>query len=63
MHVGEITETVYDTCLPNLTEDVASVFVHLGENQTQTWLMVRLPSPEMPPGTVKIPKGTELSAR
>jgi len=62
-HVGEITETVYDTYLPNLTEDVASVFVHLGNNQTQTWLMVRLPSPEMPPGTVKTPTGAELSAR
>jgi hypothetical protein len=62
-HVGDLTETVYDTYLPNLTEDVASVFVHLDKNQTQTWLMVRLPSPEMPPGTVKIPRGAELSAR
>jgi len=62
-HVGDITDTVYDTYLPNLTEDVASVFVHLDKNQTQTWLMVRLPSPEMPPGTVKVPAGPELSTR
>jgi hypothetical protein len=62
-HVGEITETVYDTYLPNLTDDVASVFVHLGNSQTQTWLLVRLPSPEMPPGTVKIPTGADLTAR
>jgi hypothetical protein len=63
-HVGDITETVYDTYLPNLTEDVASVFVHLDKNQKpQTWLLVRLPSPEMPPGAVKVPTGGELSAR
>jgi hypothetical protein len=29
--------------------DVASVFVHFGEKTTQTWLLVRLPSPEIPP--------------
>jgi hypothetical protein len=55
-HVGDAVNTVYETTLPELTADVASVFVHFGEMQTQTWLLVRLPSPEMPPTTVKIPE-------
>jgi hypothetical protein len=45
----------YDTGLSNFENDVASVFVHFGEAQTQTWLLVRLPSPEIPPGPVKTP--------
>ena len=58
-HIGEVTTTVYETGLSNLENDVASVFVHFGETQTQTWLIVRLPSPEMPPGTVKLPEIAE----
>ena len=53
-HVGDATQTVYETGLAGLENDVASVFVHFGEKQTQTWLLVRLPSPEMPPGPVKL---------
>ena len=55
-HFGEATQTVYETGLSSLQNDVATVFVHFGENQTQTWLLVRLPSPEIPPGTVKLPE-------
>jgi len=54
-HVGDATQTVYETGLSGLDSDVVSVFVHFGEAQTQTWLLVRLPSPEIPPGTVKLP--------
>jgi hypothetical protein len=54
-HVGEATQTVYETGLANFEYDVASVFIHFGENSTQTWLMVRLQSPEIPPGPVKLP--------
>jgi len=54
-HVGDNKETVYETSLPSLTSDVASVFVHMGQEQTQTWLLVRLPSPEMPPSAVQLP--------
>ena len=54
-HVGNATQTVYETGLSGFQNDVVSVFVHFGETQTQTWLLVRLPSPEMPPGTVKLP--------
>lgn len=55
-HVGDATQTVYETGLSSVENDVASVFVHFGEAQTQTWLLVRLPSPELPPGTVKLPE-------
>ena len=55
-HFGQVTRTVYETGLSSLQGDVASVFVHFGEEQTQTWLLVRLPSPEIPPGTVTLPE-------
>ncbi|MEO8352339.1 MAG: hypothetical protein ABI680_11455 [Chthoniobacteraceae bacterium] len=55
-HVGDVPQTVYETSLSSLQNDVASVFVHFGEDSTQTWLLVRLPSPEVPPGPVKIPE-------
>lgn len=55
-HVGEATQTIYETGLSSFENDVASIFVHFGESQTQTWLLVRLPSPEIPPGTVKLPE-------
>jgi hypothetical protein len=55
-HIGENTNTVYETGISSLTYDAASVFVHFGPEQTQTWLLVRLPSPEMPPGAIKLPE-------
>ena len=55
-HVGEATGTIYETGLTSLENDVASTFVHFGEAQTQTWLLVRIPSPEIPVGTVKLPE-------
>ncbi|MEM7144099.1 MAG: hypothetical protein AAF591_03125 [Verrucomicrobiota bacterium] len=54
-HVGENTTTVYETGLSSFDNDVAPIFVHFGETQTQNWLLVRMTSPEMPPGTVKLP--------
>ncbi|MDH4477942.1 MAG: hypothetical protein QE274_15820 [Verrucomicrobiaceae bacterium] len=55
-HIGQVDNTVYETGLSNFENDVASLFVHFGTQQTQTWLLVRMPSPEMPPGTVKLPE-------
>jgi hypothetical protein len=40
--------TVIETGLQNLTQDVASCLVHFGSNTTQTWLLVRQKQPEMP---------------
>jgi hypothetical protein len=54
-HLGNATQTVYETGLAGFANDVVSVFVHFGDVETQTWLLVRLPSPEMPPSTVQLP--------
>ena len=40
--------TVLETSLQNLTQDVAGCLVHFGADITQTWLLVRLKQPEMP---------------
>ena len=40
--------TVIETGLQNLTQDVASCLVLFGSNTTQTWLLVRQKKPEMP---------------
>ena len=40
--------TVIETGLQSLTQDVASCLVHFGPETTQTWLLVRLKQPEMP---------------
>jgi hypothetical protein len=47
-HVGSKSGTVYEAGAANLTQDVAPVLVHFGTDVTQTWLLVRLPSPDMP---------------
>lgn len=40
--VGDNKNTVYDTGIYNLTKDEAPLLVHVGKDQTQQWLMVRL---------------------
>ena len=40
--------TVIESGLQNLTQDVASCLVHFGPDTTQTWLLVRQKQPEMP---------------
>jgi hypothetical protein len=40
--------TVLETSLQNLAQDVAGCLVHFGADVTQTWLLVRLKQPEMP---------------
>jgi len=59
-HVGEATQTVYEGGLTGMQNDVMSVFVHFAGAQTQTWLLVRIPSPEIPPGPVQLPDGKKL---
>jgi hypothetical protein len=51
--IGQNGETVIETGLFNLTRDVTSVAVHFKDN-TQTWLMVRLPQPAMPDQPTKV---------
>ena len=43
--VGDKKSTVVETGLYNLTQDETPVLVHFGDQQTQTWLMVRLEEP------------------
>jgi len=57
-HIANNTQTVFETGLSSLNYDVAGVFVHFGPNQTQNWMMVRLPSPDLPPGPATIPPDT-----
>jgi hypothetical protein len=44
--VGENKTTVYDTGISNLTKDEAPVLIHLGNDKTQQWLLVRLKQSE-----------------
>lgn len=43
---GKNQDIVMETGIYNLTKDEATALVHFGEQDTQTWLMVRLPEPE-----------------
>lgn len=54
-HIGEQESPVYEAGLAGFENDVAAAFVHFGEDLTQEWLLVRMPSPEMPPETVHLP--------
>jgi hypothetical protein len=57
-HVGDKTNTVYETGVANLTLDVAPVLIHFGPQTTQTWLLVRMSSPDqstMPTAPAPVP--------
>ncbi len=43
---GENQDLVMETGIYNLTQDEATALVHFGADQTQTWLLIRLPEPE-----------------
>jgi hypothetical protein len=43
--IGDNTETIFETSLANLTQDVSPVAIYFGKAQTQTWLLVRMPEP------------------
>jgi hypothetical protein len=53
--------TVIETGLQNLTQDVASCLVHFGPDTTQTWLLVRQKQPEMPNAPQTAEAGTNGS--
>ena len=53
--------TVIETGLQNLTQDVASCLVDFGPDTTQTWLLVRLKQPEMPTAPQSAPAETKES--
>jgi hypothetical protein len=53
--IGDNTETIFETSLANLTQDVSPVAIHFGNTRTQTWLLVRMPEPAPEGKPVKIP--------
>jgi len=52
--IGDNNNTVIETGLFNLTKDVTTVAMHFGKDKTQTWLMVRLPAPQMPSAPTQV---------
>jgi len=54
--IGDNTETIFETTLGNLTQDVSPVAVHFGNSRTQTWLLVRMPEPAPAGQPQKLPE-------
>lgn len=53
-HIDNNSKTVFETGLSNLTNDTASCLVHYASGKPQTWLLVRMPNPEMPTTTTNL---------
>jgi hypothetical protein len=58
--VGDNTETIFETTLGNLTQDVSPIAVHFGNSRTQTWLLVRMPEPAPAGQPQKLPEAPRL---
>jgi hypothetical protein len=43
--IGNNTDTVFESSIGNLTQDVSPLAIHFGPTRTQTWLLVRMPEP------------------
>jgi hypothetical protein len=54
--VGDSTDTIFETTLGNLTQDVSPIAVHFGNSRTQTWLLVRMPEPAPAGQPQKLPE-------
>jgi len=54
-HTGDNTGTAVEANLNGLTKDQTSVFVHFGTGKTQTWMLVRLPDPNLPTAPATLP--------
>ena len=58
--IGDNTDTIFETTLGNLTQDVSPIAVHFGDAGTQTWLLVRMPEPApagQPQKLLEAPRG------
>ncbi|MBL9164303.1 MAG: hypothetical protein JNL18_16350 [Planctomycetaceae bacterium] len=53
--VGDNKTSVIETGLYNLTKDEAPCLLHLGKDQTEQWLLVRLKQPTQPTGDAASP--------
>ena len=47
-HIGDQKEKVFEAGMANLTENQASCLVHTAPGEMQTWLLVRMDSPNLP---------------
>jgi hypothetical protein len=47
-HIGDRTERVFEAGIANLAQDQASCLLHVGTEDMQPWLLVRLEAPELP---------------
>ncbi len=47
-HVGDKKDTIFEAGIANLTQEIAPIYVHFDNQATQTWLLVRMASPELP---------------
>jgi len=54
-HTGDNGDTVIECNMHGLTKDQVGVFVHFGDRQTQEWLLVRMPNPELPDASAPVP--------
>jgi hypothetical protein len=54
--IGDNSETIFETTLGNLTQDVSPIAVHFGNSRTQTWLLVRIPKPAPAGQSQKLPQ-------
>lgn len=54
-HTGEKSNSVVECNLYGLTKDQTACFVHFGTSQTQEWLLVRLPDPDLPESPISVP--------
>ena len=57
--IGYNTETIFETTLGNLTQDVSPIAVHFGNSRTQTWLLVRMPEPAPAGQPQKLPEASK----
>jgi hypothetical protein len=47
-HIGDAKDKVFEAGMANLTQEQASCLVHVGKGEPQTWLLVRMPDPNLP---------------
>ena len=57
--IGDNMNTIFDTSLANLTQDVSPLAIHFGTDRTQTWLLVRMPEPAPAGQPQKLPEASK----
>jgi hypothetical protein len=54
--IGDNSETIFESSLANLTQDVSPLAIHFGKTRTQIWLLVRMPEPPLSGQPQKLPE-------